>query len=268
MRDVRRLSMVLLVTLLLGVACSGDDDPSVRPEDSPAPPASTPADETPEVTPSPSISEVATGCANEGDALSSARSTDRMLQGDVDGDGDGDRVAIVIDREAEEARCRAFIVVMNRFGSFPATIEQEGMSFDVGFPALVSLAEIDGAPGLDIVMYMIAGASTQFAGVYTAHDGIPERLTFAQPSEFGDLFPTGGSVGHLEASDCVGPGAIVITTAVPKADDYKVSRTAYVVVEGQLEPQEEGASTARIPTDDLQTYPEFAASPFGSCPAG
>ena len=262
---MRIIRLLLCLLVLVGVACTDDDEPSVRPQDSPAPPATTPADETP--TPEASESPVAgTGCANEEQILGDARDSDRMLRGDVDGDGEGDRVAIVVDRSAEEERCRAFIVVMSRFGSFPEPIEQGGMSIDVGFPTLVSLVNIDGVPGLDVVMNMVAGASTQFAGVYTAAEGRPERLTFDQPTEFGNLFPTGGSVGHMEATDCVGPGAIVISVATPKGAGYKVTRTAYVVVDGKLTPQEEGVSTERIPADGFDRFPEFQASPFGSCP--
>ena len=258
---MRTIRLLLCLLVLVGAACADDDEPSVRPQDSPAPPATTPADETP----TPEETEEAFDCANQADALEEAGSSDRSLTGDVDGDGNDDTVILVLDQSGDQG-CQAFIIVESAAGTASAPIVQEGMSLDVGFPALVSLVNIDGAPGLDVVMNMVAGASTQFAGVYTAAGGQPQRLTFDQPTEFGNLFPTGGSVGHMEATDCVGPGAIVISVATPKGDGYRVTRTAYVVVEGKLTPQEEGVSTERIPADGFDRFPEFQASPFGSCP--
>jgi hypothetical protein len=38
------------------------------------------------------------------------------------------------------------------------------------------------------------------------------------------------------------------------------------VVDGKLTPQEEGVETARISLERLDRFPEFQASPFGSCP--
>jgi hypothetical protein len=258
---MRTTRLLLCLLVLIGAACSGDDEPTVQPQDSPAPPATTPAEESP--TPEETAEDF--DCANQADALEEAESSDRSLTGDVDGDDADDTVILVLDQSGDEG-CQAFIIVESAAGTSSAPIVQEGMSLDVGFPALVSLVDIDGEPGLDIVMNMIAGASTQFAGVYTAGGGNPERLTFDQPTEFGNLFPTGGSVGHMEATDCVGPGAIIISVATPKGDGYKVTRTAYVVVEGKLTPQEEGASTQRIPATGFDRFPEFQASPFGSCP--
>jgi hypothetical protein len=258
---MRTTRLLLCLLILIGAACSGDEEPTVQPQDSPAPPPSTPA----EGSPSPVPTEEDFDCVNQADAVAGTASSDRSLTGDVDGDGNNDTVTVVIDASGSDG-CQAFIIVESAAGTSSTPIEQEGMSLDVGFPALVSLVNIDGEPGLDIVMNMIAGASTQFAGVYTAGAGQPERLTFDQPTEFGNLFPTGGSVGHMEATDCVGPGAIIISVATPKGDEYKVTRTAYVVVEGKLTPQEEGASTERIPATGFDRFPEFQASPFGSCP--
>ena len=258
---MRFLSFCVAGLLLLGAACSDDEEPTPDP----TPTVSVSPEETPTPDTTPSETGV-TDCDNETEALSGE--ANGSLIGDVDGDGNEDTVSVFVDESGDQG-CQAFITIETGSGEGVAPIVQEGTTFEVGFPALAMLAEIDGEPGLDIVVNLIAGASTQFAGVYTAHDGFPERLTFDVPTEFGDLFPTGGSVGHLEASDCVGPGAITITTAVPQGDRYKVTRSAYVVVDGKLTPQEEGQSIEKVPLDDaLDRFPEFQASPFGSCPAG
>ena len=259
---MRSIGPFLMAIILVGTACGGDDEPASRTATTPTGPA--PVDATESSAPSPS--EAGFDCANQEAALARVGEEGRSLVGDVDGDGSDDNVSIVVDPSGESG-CLAFIVVESAAGINSAPIDQEGMSIDVGFPALVSLVNIDGVPGADILMNMVAGASTQFAGVFTAPGGVPTRLRFEQPTEFGDLFPTGASVGHLEASDCVGPGAVVISTATPQGDDYKVTRTTYVVVEGQLTAQEEGRQTARISLDELDRFPEFRASPFGSCPS-
>ena len=251
----------MALVLLAGAACGGDDEATPEPVATPAPSPTVDEGDTP--APSPTESEFV--CANQEESLTHVGEDGRSLKGDVDGDGSDDTVSIVVDLSGEPG-CLAFIVIESTRGVNSAPIDQEGMSTDVGFPALVSLVNIDGEPGVDVLMNMVAGASTQFAGVFTAPRGVPTRLRFEQPTEFGDLFPSGGSVGHLEASDCIGPGAIVISTATPKEDDYRVTRTAYVVVDGKLTPQEEGVETARISIDQLDRFPEFAASPFGSCP--
>ncbi|MGH2752973.1 MAG: hypothetical protein ACRDLB_00940 [Actinomycetota bacterium] len=251
-----RVIPFLLITALLGCgACTDGDDPAPKPSPEPAP-----SDQTAPA--SPTATDVS-ACPNQDDAIAGAG--DRpSLTGDVDGDGADDVVTIALD-EAGPRGCTAFLIVATGFRNSSVPIDQEGMSTEVGFPALVRLAEIDGQAGLDVIVNLVAGASTQFAGVFTG-GGEPERLRFEQPTEFGDLFPTGSSVGHLEASDCIGPGAIVISEAVPKGAQYQVTRTAYVVVDGKLAPQEEGVTTERLPLDRLDRFPEFRASPFGSCP--
>jgi hypothetical protein len=261
MARMRSIRVLVALVLLAGVACGGDDETTPEPLATPAP--SPTVEESQTSAPSPTATGFA--CPNQEEALTHVGEDGRSLRGDVDGDGSDDTVSIVVDLSGEPG-CLAFIVIESADGVNSAPIDQEGLSTDVGFPALVSLVNIDGEPGVDVLMNMVAGASTQFAGVFTAPGGVPTRLRFEQPTEFGDLFPTGGSVGHLEASDCIGPGAIIISTATPKADDYKVTRTAYVVVDGELSPQEEGVETVRIPLERLDRFPEFQASPFGSCP--
>ena len=260
---------IILVGLLLvsATACGGDDEPSSDSAPTPLPSASPEPEPSAEPTPTIVEPEPENDCPNQAGVTTGDDAFGRSLKGDVSGDGQPDVVTIVRDESGPQG-CQTFLIVESAAGERSTPIDQEGMSTDVGFPALVSLANIDGEPGLDVVMNMVAGASTQFAGVFTAADGVPQRLRFEQPTEFGDLFPTGGSVGHLEASDCVGPGAIVISRAVPQGDEYKITRTAYVVVDGLLTPQEEGVKTARLPIERLDRFPEFRASPFGSCPAG
>ena len=261
---MRSVGIVLIGLLLVaGSACGGDEEPAADPAPTPLPSATPEPEPSAEATPT--VVEPESDCPNEAGVTTGDDSFGRSLKGDVSGDGEPDVITIVRDDSGPQG-CQTFLIVESAEGEHSTPIDQEGMSTDVGFPALVSLADIDGDSGLDVVMNMVAGASTQFSGVFTAAKGVPERLRFEQPTEFGDLFPTGGSVGHLEASDCVGPGAIVITQAVPQGDEYKITRTAYVVVGGLLTPQEEGVKTARLPIERLDRFPEFRASPFGSCP--
>jgi hypothetical protein len=78
----------------------------------------------------------------------------------------------------------------------------------------------------------------------------------------GNLFPTGGSVGHIEGSDCAGDG-VVISSAVPAGKKYEVTRTFYDFEETTLVPR--GSDRHVVGAASLNNYPEFAGPPFARC---
>lgn len=182
------------------------------------------------------------------------------LTGDVDGDGAPERVVIA---EAE-AGCPPVVIVEGEGEALTLTIEEEGSG--PGLPRLMGLVEIDGRPGAEIVAALVAGASTEFFGAYTVAEGALARLRIAGPGRFGDLFPSGGSVGHLDATDCADGGRVVISSAEPLGDRYLVERRFYEVEEGVL--RRAGRGDRLVAFDEVQAIPEFGSTPFGSCPPG
>lgn len=195
---------------------------------------------------------------------------DRTLSGDVDGDGVDDRVWLSSDPSAAEG-CKAFVTVETADRIYWASTTS-GVPSSLQEPTLNSLSDIDGEAGSEIVVNLEAGASTQFVGAFMLTRAGLERITVdgRGPGPFGGeiegLFAYGGSVGHLEAVDCVDEH-VVLSAAIPSgaAGSYEVERrffspslTALVLDRGLTE---------RHKVRDLRVddFPEFAGSPFLSC---
>ena len=220
--------------------------------------------------PAASVASEDDGCPNQAEAVASF---EPALSADIDGDGSDDPVAIVTD-DGGDTGCRTFILVDIEGGAVSEPIwvheEQGGLTA----PRINSVAQIDGRLGFEILVDEMTGASTQFVGAFTLVDGMLERL---EPPEAADdiwagssdgVFPYGGSVGHIEGADCHADGGIVVSAALPAGP----SENTYVVVrrffdiegaELTLRDTERPIATAKEVFED---FPEFRASPFGSCP--
>lgn len=257
-----KVGACLSVALALGSACASSS-PSVGP---PATVSSSAGEATPSPTDSPT-QDAASRCPNEAEVTSdpSAR-IGGALQGDVDGDGSPDDVSLAFD-DRGALGCQAFLVVEDSGESAVLAIESFDRAFGLPQPRLNRLAEVDRAPGSEVAVDLVAGASTQFVGLFTMTGGELARVE-VPGDEFpaDDLFPYGGSVGHVEASDCAGaPGTIVISTATPKGDDYQVTRR-FFRFKGST-PRVEPSSTERdrVAFEELGRFPEYRSSPFGGC---
>lgn len=147
-------------------------------------------------------------------------------------------------------------------------VEGEGAEASVVPPSVSGLANIDGRDGSEVIVRLISGASTEFYVAFSAAGGRLEGLT-VQGGEFGDLFPSGGSVGHLQQTDCRDAGSIVVATAVPQGDRYLLRRAVFDF-DGKTFSRNAAASTKElVAADDLASgaVPEFASgAPFSSCP--
>jgi len=189
------------------------------------------------------------------------------LTGDVSGDGVADHVHVAVD-DAAESGCRAFLVIAHGNELEAVSVDVDGMDPALGLPALKELRQVDGTGGADVIVDLIAGASTVFAGVYSMASGELVRVTIEgsePPAQ--DLFPYGGGVGQVSAVDCADDGTILISTAVPRGARYLVTRNRYTATAGALLNQSE-ASTGKVGFERLPTrFPEFGRVPFGSCPA-
>ena len=189
------------------------------------------------------------------------------LRGDVSGDGVDDRIHVVVDDDADIG-CRAFLVVMHNHELATVALDVDGLDPSLGLPALRDLKQVDSGDGADVVVDLIAGASTVFAGVYSMATGELARLTIeGSEPPVQDLFAYGGGVAQLSAVDCAAEGAIVISTAVPRGARYLVTRNYYTAAAGALTSRGE-PSTRKVTFERLPArFPEFAGPPFGSCPA-
>jgi hypothetical protein len=250
------------IALALGSSCESSS-PSVG---APATVSPSAGEVTPSQTGSPTA-DSASRCPNEAEVTSgpSAR-IGGSLRGDVDADGSPDDVSLAFDDTGARG-CQAFLVVEGSGESAVLAIESFDRAFGLPQPRLNRLAEVDSAPGSEIAVDLVAGASTQFVGLFTMTGGELARVE-VEGDEFpaDDLFPYGGSVGHVDASDCAGePGTIVISTATPKGDDYQVTRR-FFRFQGST-PRVEPSSTERdrVAFEELGRFPEFRSSPFGGC---
>ena len=237
--------IVFLVCTALAAACS-----PASPE--PRPPRS-----------SPSFSPVS-GCPNEAAAVADeSLATGNPGSGDVDGDGTADSVSVRFDPEGEPG-CQAFVVAESEDGLLAGALETWRSDFGLPAPTLSTLQEMDGDPGMEIVVNMGAGASAQFVGIVKASAGALEQVVpDAGDNAVGEgLLGFGGSVGHLEAVDCF-DGGIVSSFAAPDGRSYRVERR-FLVFEG-TRLVEDRVEVERTPLEEIERFPEYRASPFGSC---
>lgn len=246
------VGLALVVTL---VSCSGDP-PAARPE------PSTPTTQAPTETPSsPAPSEVA--CADEaatGERLPGA------LEGDVDGDGTVDEIFLVRS-DPSSAECALLLVVRGSAATYAVSTQDPAGPYSMTEPRLNGIAEIDDDPGVEVLVDVEAGASTQFLGMFTIDDGELVRVRVGGDSGLGDLFPYGGSVGHIEAANCVADDEsadVVIAVATPRGSRYLVERTFYSFEDGGTL-TEVNRDEERVPVEALSQDNDYVTSPFGSC---
>lgn len=235
--------------LLACSACSG------TPASPPRPPQTAAASPTP-----------ATGAAcpnQEAVAGDDAFRAGNPAAGDVDGDGEIDSVAIHFDPDGD-AGCQAFVVAESAEDAIAAPLDTWRPDLGLPMPSLVTLEEVDGDPGVEVIVRMGAGASTEFVGIVTAEQGVLTQVSTKGADEIADgLFGFGGSVGHVEAVDCAPGGGVVSSFAAPRGDGYRVERR-FLSFEG-AELTEERVEVERVPVERIGRLPEYRASPFGSC---
>lgn len=204
----------------------------------------------------PSLRSSELECPEQAEVLDRAATT--ALQGDVDGDGAVDRVFLL----EEAGGCPPTLIVQAGGTTHSVQIEEEASG--PGLPNLAFLADIDGRSGSEPIVRMAAGASTEFFGAFALLDGSLRRLE-VEGSTFGDLFPSGGSAGHLDATDCAAKDRLVVATALPQGDGYEVERRFYRASGATF--GRVGATRSVVEPDELSELQVFSASPFGSCPS-
>jgi hypothetical protein len=267
----RVLFASMVFTLLLG-ACGGDREPQAEETGTPIP-VETPTEE---VTPTRRPTPTEASCPDADAAVTddSARQPGR-LAGDLEEDGIRDVVSLSVDRAGEEG-CQAFVVAESDGDVRSVPIAVPDIPFSLGFPRLISMPLIDDRPGAEIVVGVAAGASTQFAAIYTVDDGGQlvqvVREGVVDPRE--NLLAFGGSVGHQDAFDCApekGEGVVVVSEATPTGEGarFEYTRRFFVPRAPALyaeDPSLEEEGSVRF--NRFETLHEFPNAPFGSCPTG
>lgn len=255
-----------MIAALLLAACEGAEPPvTARPPVTAQPPRS---DGTLQVVGDPQID-----CLNADEvAVSMDSRGEQTLTGDVDGDGAEDEVWLSMDETAPE-RCGQFITVETADRIYWAATDTSDVSSSLeAAPTLNSLADIDADGDVEIVVNLEAGASTQFVGVFALTRAGLERMTVdgRRPGPFGaameGLFAYGGSVGHLEAVDCV-DGHVVLSAATPSGPPgrYEVERRFFSPAETVIVIVRELTERHIVQGLKIDDFPEFAGSPFLSC---
>ena len=270
----RRWFPLVAVSLLL-VACNGEDPGSELPPGvTEGRPSIGPATAPPTTSASPTSTAVAASCPNEAAvAEDPARRTGTSIQADVNGDGSSDRIALASDPEGDDD-CTTFVVVeLGGGGTASAPVWEIGPEGGLPQPRLHGVTDIDGRAGGEVLVDEAAGASTQLVGAFVFVDNDLRRvtvdgtLTEVSGGSYEDLFPYGGSVGHVEAVDCVDE-QVVVSVATPRTTsgaepDYVVERRFFTFDGAELLSEETERSPVTI--DELNRYPEFGSGPFASC---
>jgi hypothetical protein len=204
-------------------------------------------------------------CPNQEAAVAdTSLRTGEPSSADLGGDGEESSIAIHFD-PAGEPGCQAFVVAESPGGTLGAPLVTWRADFGLPAPTLNTVRDVDGEPGEEIVVNMGAGASAQFVGIVVVRDGALHQVT----AEAGDntvgegLLGFGGSVGHLEAVDCAPGGGIVSSFAAPDGASYRIERR-FLVFEG-TRLVEDRVEVETAPLEEIDRFPEYAASPFGSC---
>jgi hypothetical protein len=184
-------------------------------------------------------------------------------RGDVDGDGAAETVSVYYDPQGQLG-CQAFVAVESGDGVVAGPLETWRGEFGLPMPTLNKLVDVDGEEGDEVVVNMGAGASTQFVGIVVADGAVLRQVTTDVPGQaVPGLLGFGGSVGHLEAVDCAPDGAVVASIATPAGDAYRVVRTFYRFAGAELIRDER--QVERVAIEQIDRFPEYASSPFGSC---
>jgi hypothetical protein len=196
------------------------------------------------------------------------------VTGDVLGDGRDARLQMFED-PAQPLRCRYVLVVDHPSVAYLVPIRTFEWLPDQ--PTILMTAEIDGQPGVEIVLDIGGPGHPHRSGQVFTYEprGVPGEqgavvpMRLKPPQGLPILFPLGGE--FAAGVDCIGePGTIVVTVGglAPGGDThYAITRTLYVAEQGTFREVSTESFTVPVGEQD-ERWPELADDPFRSCPRG
>lgn len=148
------------------------------------------------------------------------------LRGDVTGDGKLDMTGI---EQKAPRTCRFRLVVRTEAGHLTAPVRPEicdgkpAELYSSPDPHVDVLADVDGRPGLEIVVQLGRGAHTEFADIWAVRSGTLRRFAGHEPH-----ISYGGSAGTgSHFVDCARkPGVVLMSTLVYRRPS-RIERTWY-----------------------------------------
>jgi hypothetical protein len=196
------------------------------------------------------------------------------LEGDLRGDGRPSRATILGDEE-RPPRCRYFLGVEDPESTDSYAPIEGASSLPHDLPSLLKVVQIDGEPGLEVVVEFGGPMHPHRPGqIFTFDEGSLVAMRTERPRFEGGrpiLFPLHGEFAG--GVDCTGePGAIVVTSgdlAEGGTDDsrYEVTRTFYRAEGGLFVETRREMHTVEVGTE-RERWPELADDPFRSCSRG
>jgi hypothetical protein len=185
------------------------------------------------------------------------------LRGDVDGDGITDKAFVVGQRTGQDL-CVYLLRVSSGSTTYETEIVFERALEPHGVIRPTYLAEVDGRPGLEVIVDVHHGAAVSFAQMFTIVDGELRQIVRSdEPASY--PFGYAGSLGAGNAVDCLPNDAgMIVFSGYERAPDgygYNVSRKFY---------QARGAQHVLTDTEEYYSkrfpkLPEYRKSPLGSC---
>ncbi|HEX6131265.1 MAG TPA: hypothetical protein VF044_06010 [Actinomycetota bacterium] len=193
----------------------------------------------------------------------------RSMRGHLDGDHVRDVVWLGARRVRD--RCRYFVFARTTLSGasrvrVPVPDRLSRVSLR-GFARPVALVRIDAAPGKEVAVKLLEGASVRAFGVFTIRGGRLARLgiddSAPRPLAAEDMFAFGGGLALMFGTDCAypkGPATVVFSRASPVGDGsrYAVERRWYRIVGGSFVRTWHPVQRDRVRLARLRsTFPEF-----------
>ena len=157
-------------------------------------------------------------CLTVGDAARDKKIWGPALAADITGDGRVDHVRLASAWESPH-RCRFFVVLSSRGRSTASRIDQPELArlsnAELRTEHVPKLLAIVSLPGRrrDVAVQLLAGASTDFVGLFVPVDGTLLRVVIRPKLPETNLLPYNGSVTHFDGVDCAGHSTVVATGA-------------------------------------------------------
>jgi hypothetical protein len=192
------------------------------------------------------------------------RTKGRALIGDLDADGSGDRVTLRVDK-TRPALCRHLLVV-ELANDKTSVARVPPLPWPGTDPQLLLLVEIDGRPGLELVIAMSPAAVYRPGAVFALRRGALVRMRL-EPASVPALFPLYDE--FPSGVDCAGPaGTIVVTQSrIAAGGDARldITRSFYRAAGTRFSRVRDEHVQVDVGSEAQRRWPEVRGDPFIRC---